>query len=285
MGSDAEKLQKILDKLGIEDAADFLLPDSSLSGALSDPIESNKSKLILKQSPASESNNKIETEKSQDENTSTDQKDELDRNSSLPTGDSVLIRLLELVSEYEDLANGDFRSELIEAFSDLSRATFNSTRTFGPDSFDMRPYEACKTVEVANDGTVQLHNQLHRQSLPESTKPKTQGARSRKIRKNLESTSEDSNDSKVEKIELPSLSDSCASKGRTTALSSGSSNGASLTETKPKLRDPIYQFGGLVPYQLRHAQTHFSNALAHSLKLVNLRFEIEVLISKVNETK
>lgn len=282
MDSNAEILQKCLEKLGLEDALEFILPESKQPGSLRDSIESQRSETILKQSPDSLTDNKEQSKSSEEKGTKDDQNDQLKQFPTVSNEDALLIRLLELVSEYEELANGAFRSELIDGFSDLSRATFNSTRKFGPEAFDMRPYEACKTVEVTKGGTFQLLDQLHKQSSSKATKTKKEGARSRKSHKNEVSSVEDV---KMLKLDKPGPNTTMSeSEGKTTALSSERST-SELFETKPKLRDPINQFGGLVPYQLRTAQTHFSGALTHSLKLLNLRCQIKELISKAHNTE
>lgn len=282
MDSSTENLRKCLERLGLEDALEFVLPAPSRPAASKDSIESKGSETILKQSPDSEADNNEQGKRPENKDEATEKNDQNDQMNAMSNEDSLLIRLLELVSEYEELANGAFRSDIIEGFSDLSRATFNSTRRFGLDSFDMRPNDASKVVKFTDDGTFELHDQLRRQSTAAPSKTQKEGARLRKSRKTLEKSAEDEKGSPLEKAEPASKDVSFGSEGKTTALSSGESPSSSFAETKPKLRDPISQFGGLVPYQLRTAQAHFSDALTHSIKLINLKCQIEELISTLN---
>lgn len=50
-----------------------------------------------------------------------------------------------------------------------------------------------------------------------------------------------------------------------------------------KLVDPLRQFGGLVPYQLRQSQNYFEDWLSNSIQVLNLQKEISALIKKIEE--
>ncbi|KAI5959282.1 uncharacterized protein KGF55_005432 [Candida pseudojiufengensis] len=62
-----------------------------------------------------------------------------------------------------------------------------------------------------------------------------------------------------------------------------SRNTAALNSEKSILKDPILQFGALVPKELKLSQDNFNEGLRLSVKLINLRREIELLTKELDE--
>ncbi|RKP28757.1 hypothetical protein METBISCDRAFT_9285, partial [Metschnikowia bicuspidata] len=170
--------------------------------------------------------------------------------------DELVEKLLDLVSEYEQLANGAFYSAFVEGFSSLSRASFYSTRTFGRDSYDLRPYQACKVVTI-EDSRFVLQDRLKAQA--KMKKVETQTTNASKSEKSFEAEN------------------SC-----TTSSHSKLQIASRISESDlSQFRDPIYQFGGLVPHQLRKTQDEFHNALVHCLRLLELQRKIESVMADI----
>lgn len=48
--------------------------------------------------------------------------------------------------------------------------------------------------------------------------------------------------------------------------------------------NPINMFGGLVPYQLRQSQQHFTKSLPHIINMVNLRNQLVLLESELKKS-
>lgn len=213
------------------------------------------------------------------------------------TQDAMVARLLELAEQYERLANGSFRSSFIDGFCNISRAAFNSTRTFGPDSYDLRPYPACKIVEMKG-----LELSLIDLFKTQRAKEKRDDEREKKNRNEKEEkqNQEAQEGPRSRRLKLSGLSENVDSKlvASDTASSAGASGAQTTskplifsnlesknTEEAPRYKDPLFQFGGLVPYQLRQAQTQFLSALVHSIKLVELQQKISALIDSIRDTK
>lgn len=207
--------------------------------------------------------------------------------------DKLVARLLDLVEQYEQLANESFRSSFMDGFSDLSRAAFNSTRTFGPDSYDMRPYPACKVVEV-HGSRISLIDRLEIELRKCEKKKKKEldqvNGETEQNGDNVEPKGPELRDLKKSRSKKTKDSQLDTKEGIFTATSSGADTSASQlnkmdegTKTEPqKYRNAISQFGGLVPYQLRQAQTHFLSALADSIRLVELQQNISEIIAKIS---
>lgn len=166
--------------------------------------------------------------------------------------DTKLIELLQLINEYEKLANDSLRHNFINGHLNLSRANYNSPRKFGTDSLDLRPYQACKVVgknfELIDKLALQKLLKKEKATMKDNEKkPESEGAlRNRKT--------------KIEKEETVSVSE----------------------EDEVTLKDPVLQFGGLVPYQLREAQANFSAGLSDALRLHTLRCKITAMVDIIN---
>ncbi|KAF3987523.1 hypothetical protein FT663_00685 [Candidozyma haemuli var. vulneris] len=169
--------------------------------------------------------------------------------------DEAVIKLLDLLDQYEKLANDQFRVNFITGMQNLSRANFNSeNKKYGTDSLDRRPYEACKVVEgsavfVLKDKLKEAKKDAIEEK--ESEKPEESTLRSR------------GNKTKPEKV----------------------STTETVKEPSKSLRDPIYQFGVLVPYQLRNAQASFNESLADIISMVNLRQQITDLVAQIEKAE
>lgn len=176
--------------------------------------------------------------------------------------DNAVVQLLELLDRYEKVANDSFRLNFIAGIQHLSRANFNSDgRKYGTDSLDRRPYDACKVVETQNGFTVvdRLKKQKAESALLKDVLEKKDPLESLRQRKNTR---------KSEKTEE--------------ALGSKEEKGViSESVEVPALRDPIQQFGVLVPYQLRDAQSSFNDSLIDIVEMVNLRQQIAEAVKKV----
>lgn len=168
--------------------------------------------------------------------------------------DAKVIQLLELVSQYEQLANDSLRVNFVSGYLDLSRANFNGSKKFGVDSLDLRPYSACKVVKRAEEFEIEdrLANQSEKRKKEKMVEKEEKGEPELRSRKTKVKDVKDV--TKVVEIE---------------------------DEGVP-VSDPINQFGGLVPYQLRQAQQHFNRALDDSVKLLNLRNQISTLMEQIN---
>lgn len=177
-------------------------------------------------------------------------------NEPLSPIDDKTIKLLELVDSYEKLSNEN-RLNYINGFLNLSRANYNTgslRKKYGPESFDLRPYEACKSIQY--DKTFQIIDKLKKQT---------------------------KDNEKLEKGETQDKEESSL-KNRRTKKSAVEIKKSDIDEIAvPKLKDPISQFGGLVPYQLRQSQKYFDDCLTVSVKLVNLQREIIALIEDIEE--
>lgn len=186
---------------------------------------------------------------------------------SLSSIDRKTIQLLELLDQYQILIE-KLSLGYTNGFLTLSRANYNSgiTKKYGPDSFDYRPYNACKTIEVNEDFKL---NEL----LPKPQK---------KIKKN-DKTTEDPNTLKSSDIQLKSNNDTGALKNR--HLKKKIEKEETTEIDNVEVRDPIYQFGGLVPYQLRQSQDYFSAVVNDSIRLVNLKNKINRIVEEMDSFK
>lgn len=227
--------------------------------------------------------------------------------SILPLGDSTpglseedakVSQLLELLDEYEKLANDDMRINYVNGFQDLSRANYNGTKKHGAESFDLRPYVACTVAE--NNGEWNLVDRLGEQIKREKERKESEKREKEKREKEdkvVEGEETGKTDGEENDLELDekiaetvtsSISKSSGqlrnrkNKTKESKLHTIDSN-LSSPSPKPSLlyRNPINQFGGLVPYQLRSAQDHFKKALADSVRLVNLQQKISALVKEI----
>lgn len=246
------ELQSCLARLGISDITEFVLPVSA----------SHPKEPTLKLCPGQEDRTATESN-SQDE---------------------LVEKLLDLVSEYEQLANGAFYSAFVEGFSSLSRASFYSTRTFGRDSYDLRPYQACKVVTI-EDSRFVLQDRLKAQAKMKKVETQTTSLRKRGKRTEVEKLGEDMKEEKTSVSELDASKSEKPFEAENSCTTSSHSKlqiASRISESDlSQFRDPIYQFGGLVPHQLRKTQDEFHNALVHCLRLLELQRKIESVMADI----
>lgn len=183
--------------------------------------------------------------------------------------DDLVIQLLERLDRYEKLANDSFRVNFITGMQHLSRANFNSeNRKYGMDSLDRRPYDACKVVE--GNGSFKLRDRL----------------RELKEKNKLEKEKESLDPEKETTLEGQALRQrkKDSAQGEKSEPKSKKEGVLEKSVDPPSLRDPVYQFGVLVPYQLRNAQSSFNDSLTDIVNMVNLRRELTELIQKIEST-
>lgn len=233
----------------------------------------------------------------------------LDKNSAsdLLEQDSKVCELLELLDEYEKVANDNWRLEFVNGFLDLSRANYNGSRKFGIDALDLRPYSACAVVEEVKGNfrlvdRLALQNEQRRKERErkksEETLQEKKDLTSESGEKSVDQDDSDSDQPLNEKSTSvqPTTTDAglrnrgSKPKSKTAALKvvleeKNSPKPASVKEVPSKssfpYKDPINQFGGLVPYQLRSSQTQFAKGLATSVRMVNLQRRISLLVQDI----
>ncbi|KAM9905803.1 hypothetical protein OXX69_007047 [Metschnikowia pulcherrima] len=220
--------------------------------------------------------------------------------------DEKTFRLLRLLDEYEILANGSLSKTFTQGFLDLSRANYHGSQRYNMDSIDMRPRDATTVVEK-NTGKFIIRDewQIHKQKRDNLEKVDKETKSKKSDDETVQSNAFSGQDSKPETE--PIIKSKNASENSTGATSSAlatnevrnrkqklatSKNSAedvplvenetSKSQSEKPLQDPVHQFGRLVPYQLRNAQKHFSDALAESVKLLNLQREILELVSELS---
>lgn len=192
--------------------------------------------------------------------------------------DLKMVQLLELIDQYEVLTNGDYRLNFINGSLNLSRANYNTgllSKKFGPESYDLRSYNACKTIEVIK-GHFKLVDNLKIQKekdLLESEKKTDKTVQSTEIEvKESEPTSTTTNLAKPTSL-----------KNRKQLKKQKDNTITTTDEQLNKLKDPITQFGGLVPYQLRQSQQFFQSWLENAMTIVNLQSQINKLVADITE--
>ncbi|ODV81099.1 uncharacterized protein CANTADRAFT_5069 [Suhomyces tanzawaensis NRRL Y-17324] len=168
--------------------------------------------------------------------------------------DAKTFELLALLDQYETLAE-DTRLNYINGHLNLSRANYNG-KGYGRESWDLRPYRAAKSVALKEELVLENHEYTKKgkatlEQKQEVDEKKTLNGVSEKQLKNRKKK----NDDKPSTFEI--------------------------TEPEWEVKDPIAQFGGMVPYQLRLSQKLFDEGLSNSVKLYNLRAKINSLVSLI----
>lgn len=215
--------------------------------------------------------------------------------------DEKTFRLLGLLNEYERLANDSMRVNFAQAYLDLSRANYYGSQRFNMDSVDMRPRDASTIVEW-DQGMPSLKDkwQVYREQAKagKGQKPvKTQNLELDKKEKKAKSDVEV--EVKVGKTapEKESAISSAIKEGtglrnrknpekieRLGKIENLENLGLdSSSENSDPPQDPVYQFGRMVPMQLRNAQTHFQKALADSINLLRLQQEILLVVGSLGQ--
>lgn len=216
--------------------------------------------------------------------------------------DIKLFQLLELVDEYEQLANKSYRLDFINGYLNLSRANYGHiNRKYSSISYDLRPYKAVK--EVGYDKGFVLRDLLQEKREEDERKEEEE------LLEQIEKVSEKGADEGLDKItedevtevgnysKLSSRFDS-TEQDKSTGVASGSNKFSHTPTAKSNiieldltidiedelpLRDPVHQFGGLVSYQLRQSKVYFESSLANIIKVLNLRTKIDSLIKEIEE--
>ncbi|RLV91585.1 hypothetical protein JA1_003799 [Spathaspora sp. JA1] len=165
--------------------------------------------------------------------------------------DDKTIELLNLIDKYETLVNNDYRTNFIDGFVNLSKANYEhlgrgfETR-YGIDSIDLRDRVACLEVDE-NFCLVDLTGKNKEVDYEEKSKQGESGLKNRKRK-----------EEKINKIEEVS---------------------------EDVFKDPILQFGGMVPNQLRQSQNFFKKAIENSVQVVKLQRKIKTLILEIENLK
>ena len=183
-------------------------------------------------------------------------------------GDEKTVELLELVSQYEQLCNDKLRTDFIDGFFTLGRANYNSgsVKKYGVDSLDMRPHEPGIIVEVGDQMSVK---------------------KIEKEDKNAKKAQNDgimNDDNELRELENDENSNKTTLRNRKRSEKSTSNTVPSTKETKQPEKpsfNPLLQFGGLVPYQLRQSQLHFTAAIELAVESYNLAVRIEKLVAEL----
>ncbi|QBM86167.1 hypothetical protein METSCH_A08030 [Metschnikowia aff. pulcherrima] len=219
--------------------------------------------------------------------------------------DEKTFKLLQLLDEYEILANESLSKTFTQGFLDLSRANYHGSQRYNMDSIDMRPRDATTVVEK-NTGKFIIRDewQIYKQNRDKLEKVDKETKLEKCDDETVQSIASSGQNSKTETE--PITKSENASEENTGASSSAlatnevrnrkqklatSKNSAedvpfvenetSESQSGKPPQDPVHQFGRLVPYQLRNAQKHFLDALAESVKLLNLQEEILELVSEL----
>ncbi|CUM66701.1 uncharacterized protein PRCAT00004379001 [Priceomyces carsonii] len=194
------------------------------------------------------------------------------RYKGLSAVDKKTIELIELIDKYEKLMNDNVRKKFKDGFMNLSRANFNNStfgRTFGIDNFDRRSHEACKHILNDNNkysliGSIKESNG---NNITESTDTETE---------KLDVIQQEKVQNSLDTVDITSRN-----------LRHRKNKVVRNTERTDKShkKDPLYQFGGLVPHELKYAQEFFSDGLEDLISSLNVRIQIINLIDELNELK
>lgn len=240
-------------------------------------------------------------------------------NDDLPVSDydSKVFQLIQLIDEYEKLVNDGYRLNFINGFLNLSRANYgHNTRKYGSSSFDLRPYKSCKQVSFVEDEFVMIDIlKQKRADTDESTKKqldtktsklsdwlKSQEKQLQIIDRKKEQNKYQNLDQKVDQMKnqkinlVDHVSEICredpypetsvgvttgSSKFTSTVEKHSSDTTEDVIDLELPLKDPLHQFGSLVPYQLRQSKFYFENSLDCIIKVLNYHIKINKLITEI----
>lgn len=187
--------------------------------------------------------------------------------------DTKTVQLLDAVREYEELKES-YRLNYINGFLTLSRANYNSglTKKYGMESFDLRPYEAVKTVTI-RDNEFEVKDRM-----------KQEVSKEPKVSKPEESIEKNETTLKLRKKQAKQTKNADAT---TLALDLEPKPAIEEKDGKveTKLKNPLNQFGGIVPYQLKQSQQYFAEALDQTVKIKNMETQIHQLILQIEAHK
>ncbi|KAG7194667.1 uncharacterized protein KQ657_004343 [Scheffersomyces spartinae] len=185
----------------------------------------------------------------------------IDDHENLSAIDTKTLELLQLLDKYENTIMKQMDINFKNGYLNLSRANYNSgslTKKFGIESIDMREHLANKIVEVKGKDIV-LKN-VTKETIQETKKTY-----------NTMKADESNNENGL--------------RNRNQNIKSSKPKAFEESEEGGILRDPIHQFGGLVPYQLRQSQTYFIKGLKDAISLVALRSDIQLLIQEIESLR
>lgn len=214
--------------------------------------------------------------------------------------DLLTFELLQLVEEYEKLTNESMRLNFVNGHLNLSRANYNAgslSKKFGSESLDLRPRNAVKRIlytdkyEVIDMRDSETKTNATEKSgstednsesrLTQETKTSASGV-SRQKHGNLRSRRKEKEREGLENDEQEkALEETKVSKEKTSEKSAPEPKVYASEEAQ--FKDPIYQFGGMVPYQLRLAQTYFTKGLEDVVTAANLQKRIREVMQKVED--
>lgn len=202
--------------------------------------------------------------------------------------DDLTVKLLTLLDEYECLANGEYRELFVEGYMALSRANFSAHRVYGVDSYDMSEHKAGIEIRHQGEFTVvdrvkaarEAREREKKEEKKEKEKEKEKEEKPKKEEKLKINTTQEKGTSKTKRkqVEGASLSTSVATGAQEVSSKTG---GTKVME--PAVKDPINQFGGLVPYHLKTAQTTFSRSISNAVALVNMQRKIGAIVEKLEQ--
>lgn len=210
--------------------------------------------------------------------------------------DEKVLQLLTLVDKYEKLANDNLRIHFINGFLDLSRANYNGSRKFGADQLDLRSNLACSVVRY--DKKFELEDRLAKQresetetrnSMKEANEDSIIETETENEKSTAVSTAKSGgqlrkrNTTKKSDLDTRKAAELSYKESEPAPRIAPNSKLRSKTRSDLLYRDPINQFGGLVPYQLRSSQKEFKLALAECVELANLQREILQLVSEIED--
>lgn len=211
--------------------------------------------------------------------------------------DRLTFELLLLVEEYQKLTNGSMKMNFVNGHLNLSRANYNAgtlSKKYGSESLDLRPRNAVKRIrngqeyEIIDMGTIEKggSGKGPQEFIPQ--KPTASGVsrlKSGKLRRRKERENEQQKENENSKEEGNTSGKVETETETVEDLRSKAEDKTDLNQTKEvidvKFKNPIYQFGGMVPYQLRQAQSYFTKGLEDSIKSLNLQKKIKEVIQKI----
>lgn len=190
--------------------------------------------------------------------------------------DEKTVQLLELVSQYEQLCNDKLRTDFADGFFTLGRANYNSgsVKKYGVDSLDMRPHEPSITVEVGDQLRVVRDDTI-----------------AKKTEINDEKDGKTNEDNELRNLKNEKNGEKSTLRNRKKPEKTALNPATSTKETKETQKsekpcfNPLLQFGGLVPYQLRQSQLHFTAAIELAVERHNLAVRIEKLVAELESTQ
>lgn len=178
--------------------------------------------------------------------------------------DTSTVQLLELVDQYEQLCNDKLRVHFADGFFMLGRANYNSglVKKYGVESLDLRPHDANVTIAVGEQLKVVREQKAETSKERDENKKSSSGEPHEKKEPNEQTL-----------------------RNRTQKRSNVEDEDKGTTATDPILEkatfNPLHQFGGLVPYQLRQSQQHFLAAIDSAVDRYNLAQKIDKLVDDI----